>query len=188
MNQDELLLEMSKLKSSHRRTLIAAACFAVTLAFLASWETFRTRSVIKSRSFVLVDATGKNIGVLKPQGDGACLELITPSKTSAATVCSADSLGSYISLLSRDGETQAMLSTGESVSEAAITRFPPGLVIATQNGQKLFSLRLGSDSKLLFGDPSGTRGMTVVIPAAGEPLLNLRPTKAEPARHREPGT
>src|SRR5271163_3330969 len=169
MDQNELLVDLEKLKTSNRRTLALMGSFALIVVIFAALDRFVARAEVRSHRFVLVDATGKNIATLTPEDGGACLNISSTTKASAASVCSADSLGSYVSLLARDGETQAMLSTGETTTEP-LHHFPPGLKVTTQNGQKSFSVRLGSDLKLTLGDTSsGIRGMTVLVPETGEP-------------------
>lgn len=173
MDRDELLTELANLRSSHRRTLIIATCSVLAIALLATFDKLRTRAELRSHRFVLVDASGKDIATLRPLDDGACLDLYTPSKVSVVNICSADTLGSYVSLVTRNGETQAVLSTGESIGEAMTSRLPPGLVVATANGERAFIVRLGADLKLTFGDPSGKNGVNLLIPNSAQPVLKV---------------
>ncbi len=143
-----------------------------------NWKTSRLspgfpsmRAEFRSHRFVLIDASGKDVATLKPLDGGACLDLYAPSKSSVLNLCSADKLGSTVSLVARNGETHVILSTGELVTEAVTNRFPPGLVVATHNGERTFSVRLGPDLKVILGDPSGKNGFVLLVPNAGQPVL-----------------
>jgi hypothetical protein len=174
MDHDELLKILAALKSSHRRMYIILVCFVLLVTLLGILDKLNTNAEVKSHGFVLMDASGKSVATLKPQDNGACLELSAVSKASVITICSADNLGSYVSMMTRNGETQAVLSTGESITEAVTNRLSPRLVLATQNGQRSFNVTLGKDLKLTLGDPSARQGITAIVPDAGKPTLDLR--------------
>ncbi len=171
MDHDMLLNELARLKSSHRRVSTILVCLVLLVTLLGVLDKLSTRAEVKSHRFVLIDASGKSTATLKPEDNGACLELSAVSKASLVTICSADALGSYASMMT---QSQAVLSTGESLTEP-IHHFSPGLVVATQNGQRMFSVRLETDLKLILGDPSGRHGMTVIVPEAGKPVIDLKP-------------
>jgi len=171
MDHDMLLNELARLKSSHRRVSTILVCLVLLVTLLGVLDKLSTRAEVKSHRFVLIDASGKSTATLKPEDNGACLELSAVSKASLVTICSADALGSYASMMT---QSQAVLSTGESLTES-IHHFSPGLVVATQNGQRMFSVRLETDLKLILGDPSGRHGMTVIVPEAGKPVIDLKP-------------
>ena len=183
MDRDELRIELANLKAALRRTRIFFACFGLAVAFLVTYDRFSSRTKLKSHSFRLINASAKDAAAFRAYDNGACLELFGPSKEAVADVCSTDGYGSSISLIARNGETQSILSTGETVIEPLHT-FPPGLAVSTQNGQKVFSVRLGPDSKLILGDASGANGVAVVIPADGQPILKVSGQEIFPASNR----
>lgn len=183
MDLDELRSELANLKAALRRTRIFFACFGLAVAFFVSYDKFSSRTELKSHSFRLINASAKNVAALRAHNDGACLELFGPSKEAVVNVCSTDGSGSFISLIARNGETQSILSTGETVVEPLHT-FPPGLVVSTQNGQKMFSVRLGPVSKLILGDASGRSGVAVLIPEGSQPILKASGQEIFPASNR----
>jgi hypothetical protein len=184
MDRDELRTELANLKATLWRTQIFFACFGLAVAFFATYDKFSSRRELKSHSLRLVNAAGREVVAISPQGDGACMSLYGTSKQAIVDLCSADSLGSYVSLVARNGETQAILSTGETTTEP-LHSFPPGLVVSTQNGQKMFSVRLGTDSKLILGDASGAKGVMVLVPDGGQPTLKASGQEIFPASNRQ---
>jgi hypothetical protein len=174
MDQVEFSKEIARLRASNRRLFVFTACVLLLLIILAAVDRLAIRSELRVRRLLVIDTSGRSIAALRPEEDGACLDLSGTSKTAMVTLCSADDLGSYVSLVAQKGKTNIILSTGESLREAIPDRAAPRFVLSTGNGQNMFRVNVGTNSELVLGNGAGGSGLSIYVPHTGQPVMNIK--------------
>jgi hypothetical protein len=169
----DINLRIEKLEKQGRRLRrncgALAAGLILVLLLLAGSQLKNGR--VRAKDFSLTDTSGNVVGRMYSGVSKSCLELMGKARLADAELCVGDEYGASLSLINHRGESRAVLTAGNQLSEPT-SQLVPGLVIAEADGKRVISASLGEDPQLVVG--SDTRRFRLVLSLAGnEPKLRL---------------
>ena len=170
---DEITLRIEKLEKESRslRRICGALSASLALVLLILLWSELNNGQVKATDFALRDASGNVVGRMYSGVNKSCLELMGKARLADAELCVGDEYGASLSLISHRGESRAVLSAGNKLSEPA-SQLVPGLVIAEADGKRVISATLGEHPQLVVG--SEAKRFSLVVSLAGnQPTLRL---------------
>ena len=164
-DENALLVRLERLERANRRTWFSALLiFLILVLVLALWRIER-KDLLQAKEFILKDESGEVVARLGHKNLETCLELTGKRQASAASLCVGNDYGSSLLLTNQHGADRAFLSAG-------LRDLYPGLVIATDDGKRLISASLGTETKLVVGQ--GTEQNSLVVLTTPENKATLR--------------
>lgn len=168
-SQDNLLARVEKLERQNRRMkLIGFGSLIVAGAVLLMGQARQPTvlSEVRAKSFVLVDARGRDRGALRMVDGEPELDLFDEKQTLEAVLFASSTLGPGLTLHGPKGIEYAELSVDTLLSG-------PGLSMGSTNGKSVISLRMASGEPQLNltdeGQYETAIGVTdLITPTTGE--------------------